>query len=383
MSFSIVDPVEFSKTLMACRSITPHEGGALGVLESALIPMGFECHRVTFSNEGEEPTENLYARLGSESPNLCYAGHVDVVPPGDYTRWKFPPFEPTIEDGILYGRGAEDMKGSIACFIAAVSQFLTKNETLNGSLSFLITCDEEGSGINGTKPMLGWLKKKGEVIDTCLVGEPTNPEVLGTMIKVGRRGSVNSWLEVHGVQGHVAYPEKAENPITRLVKMLDRLKAEQIDGGSEFFPPSNLEVVSVDVDNDIDNLIPANATARFNIRFNDQHDRESIVAWIREQCEMVGGDYALKTNISGDSFLCSDPSLAHIIQDASEAVTGLRPELSTTGGTSDARFIKDVCPVIEFGTTGPTAHKVDECVAVKTLEDLALIYEETLKRFFS
>lgn len=373
--------INLAKALIACRSITPHEAGALDVLEEALTPLGFEVHRVTFDNPGEEPTENFYARLGTASPNLCFAGHVDVVPPGDYTKWKFDPFEPTIDDGYLYGRGAEDMKGAVACFVAAVSEFVAQGE-FSGSISVLITCDEEGSGINGMKPMLEWLKEKGEAIDHCIDGEPTNPEILGTMIKVGRRGSVNGHLTVHGVQGHVAYPEKAENPITRLVHMLDRLKSEPIDGGSEFFPPSNLEVTSVDVDNKVENLIPADAKARFNIRFNDQHDPESIQAWMRTQCEAIGGEFSLECRVSGESFLSHDHTLAHIVRDVAEEVTDHRAELSTTGGTSDARFIKDYTSVIEFGTTGPTAHKVDERVAVKTLEDLTVIYRKMLERYF-
>lgn len=394
-----IDTLEFAKQLIACPSITPKEAGALSLLQEALEGMGFTVWRETFSEDSFEDTENLYARLGDQSPNLCFAGHTDVVPPGDAAAWKYPPFEPTIEDGVLYGRGAEDMKGAVASFVAAVSEFLESvganspsrsaearsggRKRFSGSISLLITADEEGIAINGTRKMLDWMKAKGEVIDGCIVGEPTNPENMGEMIKVGRRGSLLCELTVRGTQGHVAYPEKADNPNTIMVNMLHALKAQAVDAGTDLFPPSNLEITSIDVDNKVDNLIPRKATARFNIRFNNLFDGHSMEQWVRDKLESVRGDYELHARISGESFLTDNKQLAELLIAANEAVLGKTPILSTTGGTSDARFIKDVCPVIEYGTTGPTAHKMDECVKVEDLYALKDIYFHVLRGYFS
>ena len=371
-----------AKSLIACPSVTPIEGGALDLVESWLKPLGFKTMRKVFQEEGTDAVDNLYARLGDQAPNLCFAGHSDVVPPGRLEAWDSPPFAPEVRDGMLYGRGAEDMKGAVAAFVDAVQKTLA-DAPPKGSISLLITADEEGPGINGTKPMLSWLKEQGELIDHCIVGEPTNPEKMGEMIKVGRRGSINSVLTIHGTQGHVAYPHKAENPIPRLLNVLAKLTDGPIDTGSIYFPPSNLEVTSIDVGNMIDNVIPAHASAKFNIRFNDHWTPDSIQTWIREKCESVKGEYELHMKVSGESFQNTDERLARLMSLAVEEVTQQKPVLSTTGGTSDARFIKDFCPVIEFGTTGPTAHKVNECVAVEALEQLSDVYASFIQKYFA
>ena len=376
----MIDPVALTQELIRCPSVTPKDEGVMAVMEKHLGALGFTCHRVRFDDAPGDPTENLYARLGDAQPNLCFAGHVDVVPPGDKSAWSVDPFSATIKDGYLIGRGAEDMKGAIAAFVSAVSEL--KAGTRKGSISLLITGDEEGPAVNGTRKMLPWLKARGEVIDACIVGEPTNPTKLGEMAKIGRRGSAYGVLTVKGKQGHAAYPDLADNPITRLVAMLQRLKHTQIDGGSKFFPASNLEITSVDVANPAGNVIPAQAEARFNIRFNDQHNAASIEAWVRKQLEAEGGNYALKWRISGESFLTPPGRLSGIIEAAVKEVTGMTPVLSTTGGTSDARFIKDICPVVEFGTTGKTAHAVDERVKVEDIVNLKAIYLSILEKFF-
>jgi succinyl-diaminopimelate desuccinylase len=336
---------------------------------------------MVFSDAPGEPTENLYARLGTAQPNLCFAGHVDVVPPGDKAAWSVDPFSATIKDGWLIGRGAEDMKGAIASFVAAVSAFAAKPFT--GSISLLITGDEEGPAVNGTRKMLRWLKSKGEVLDGCVVGEPTNPTKLGEMAKIGRRGSAYGVLTVKGKQGHAAYPELADNPVTRIVAMLHALKTAKLDEGTDFFPPSNLEITSVDVGNATGNVIPAQAEARFNIRFNDRHNVQTIEAWVRERLNSVGGNYDLRWRVSGEAFVRPPGALSAIVQAAAKEVTGLTPVLSTTGGTSDARFIKDICTVVEFGTTGLTAHAVDERVRVEDIVNLTAIYRKILERFFT
>lgn len=377
----MTDVVQLTKDLIACPSVTPRTVGVFNVLEDFLRPLGFESHRMVFKEEGQEPVENIYLRYGSEGPNFCFAGHTDVVPPGDEAAWTVPPFEPKVVDGELIGRGAEDMKGAIAAFMIATKQFLATNKP-KGSISFLITQDEEGVAINGTRKVLGWMAEKGERIDHCIVGEPTNPDVLGEMIKVGRRGSVYFTLTARGKQGHVAYPERADNPITRLVNMLHALKAERIDDGTEFFPPSNLEITTIDVGNPTGNVIPASATAHLNVRFNDLHTGKAIEKWVHKRCEPHGA-FDLKTRITGEAFLGKDDRLVNLVEGAVKEVTRLNPKLSTTGGTSDARFIKDVCPVIEFGTTGRTAHMVDERVEVKTLEGLVKVYQRVLEGYFA
>lgn len=377
-----------ASALIRCPSVTPLEAGTLSLLEEELNAAGFVCLRQSFSENNPslsqndtQPVENLYARFGTSAPNLCFAGHVDVVPPGDEAAWKYPPFAAETHDGVLYGRGAEDMKAAIAAFVCAACDFVEK--PFKGSISFLITCDEEGIAINGTRKMLEWLKERGEVLDACIVGEPTNPTTLGEMMKIGRRGSANGILTVTGVQGHVAYPHLAENPVTRLVEMLHALKNAPLDKGTEFFQPSNLEVTSVDVGNPSVNVIPEKATARFNIRFNDTYNEKSIEAWVRAQLYKVGGAYNLALRVSGEAFLTPPGPLSECLTRAVKDVTGLTAELSTTGGTSDARFIKNYCPVVEFGTTGKTPHKVNECVRVEDIEALERIYGRVLELYFS
>ena len=377
-----MDVTELTKALIACESVTPKTAGVFDVIEDFLKPLGFVSYRQTFGT-GEEAVDNLYLRFGTLAPNFCFAGHTDVVPVGDAAAWTVPPFKPEVKDGELYGRGAEDMKGAIAAFMIACRDFLALNkDTFNGSISLLITQDEEGVAIHGTKPMLEWLNSRGEALDVCIVGEPTNPEVLGEMAKVGRRGSVYFNLTVRGKQGHAAYPERADNPVTRLVQILNAVKLEPLDTGNDFFPPSNLEITTIDVANPTGNVIPASATAMFNIRFNNLQTGAGLEAWVRERCERFATDFELVTRITGDAFLNKDEKLSALVVESVRDVTGLTLALTTTGGTSDARFIKDYCPVVEFGTTGRTPHMVDERVAVATLEGLSKIYNRMLVRYF-
>ena len=416
-----IDPLELSKQLIKCRSVTPHDDGVMAVLVNALAPLGFKCELVTFSEEGTEPVQNLYAKYTSlrggeadvTTKNFCFAGHVDVVPAGDVKSWKNDPFAPEIRDGMLYGRGASDMKCAIACFIAACSSYIenaiepsppgrgqgegSSAKSINPhpnplpegegvSISLLITGDEEAISINGTKKMLGYLAKKGEKIDSCIVGEPTNPDKLGGMIKIGRRGSVTFKVTLWGKQGHVAYPHLADNPVKRLNTILHQLSTHELDSGNEFFQPSNLEIVSFDVNNPADNVIPEMATARFNIRFNNTHTAQTLISWVEGICESICEDpeakYEIKTHVSGESFITKPGKLSDIVSSAIRKVTGNTPELSTTGGTSDARFIKDYCPVVEFGLCNKTAHKVDESASVDEIYKLAEIYEEILGKYF-
>ncbi len=381
-----IDPLELSKKLIACPSVTPLDEGVLGVLEKALTAMGFKCTRLKFDEPGYDSVENLYARLGTNSPNFCFAGHTDVVPPGNIEMWTSHPFKPEVRDDILYGRGTSDMKCAIACFAAAVDKFI-KNNTLNGSISFLITNDEEGIAINGTKKALQQLEKQKEKIDACIVGEPTNVENLGDTVKIGRRGSITFKLAVWGKQGHVAYPHLADNPISRMTKILHALDSHELDKGTEFFQPSNLEIVSVDVGNPADNVIPAMATAVFNIRFNDSHKSATLVKWIEGICESIceTGDakYKLEHRVSGESFITKPGKLSELVSEAIKEVTGIKPELSTSGGTSDARFIKDYCPVVEFGVLNKTAHKVDENTSISDIYKLTDVYYKVLEKFFS
>ena len=377
--------VQLAMDLIRCPSVTPTTAGVFDVIEQYLVPAGFTAHRVTFSEEAQDTVENLYLRYGTAQPNFCFAGHTDVVPPGDLSLWSVPPFHPEIRDGELYGRGAEDMKGAIAAMMVAAREFVESQggkAPFKGSISFLITQDEEGWAVNGTRKMLGWLKEQGEVIDHCLVGEPTNPTYLGEMGKIGRRGSVSFLIQVNGKQGHVAYPDLADNPVTRLVNMLHALKAEPIDAGNAQFLPSNLEISSIDVGNPTYNVIPARAEARVNVRFNNEHTSADIERWVRAKIAPFG-EANLTVRVTGESFLTEDARLPEVLIAAVQEITGYTPALTTTGGTSDARFIKDVCPVIEFGTTGRTAHMIDERVEVKTLEGLAKIYHAVLKRYFA
>jgi succinyl-diaminopimelate desuccinylase len=376
----LTDPVALTQALIRCPSITPEDAGALDVVEDALTELGFRCHRLTFEQPGTAPVANLYARLGSERPNLAFAGHTDVVPPGDAEAWRVPPFAGELIDGFIYGRGAVDMKGAIACFIAATAQLLAGRRP-GGSISCLITGDEEGPAVNGTPKLLAWLQEQGETLDACLVGEPTNPERLGEMIKIGRRGSMTGHLTVRGVQGHVAYPDRADNPIPRLLRVLEQLTREPLDAGSAHFQPSQLVITTVDVGNPASNVIPAVAHATFNIRFNDQHTPATLEARLREQLRGIDDRYELTISTSGDSFVTSPGPLTQLLAAAIESELGRGPEHSTSGGTSDARFIKDVCPVVEFGLVGQTMHQVDERVAVADLEALTRVYRAFLERY--
>ena len=380
---ALIDPLVFTRELIRCPSVTPSEGGALDLLQRTLGGLGFTCHRLPFSADGTPDVDNLYARFGDGGPNFCFAGHTDVVPVGDLEAWRAPPFDAHIADGVLYGRGASDMKGAIAAFAAATDRFLrARGAGFSGSISFLITGDEEGPAINGTTKVLDWLAERGERIDHCVVGEPTNPERLGQMIKNGRRGSLNGHLTVAGTQGHVGYPHLADNPLPRLVAMLDRLSRHSFDTGNEYFQPTNLELTSIDVGNAASNVIPAAAQARFNIRFNTLHSGASLSAWLRAQCDAVGGDYALDIAVSGEPFLTEPGPFTDLLCAAVETVTGSRPELSTTGGTSDARFIRHHCAVAEFGLVGATMHKVDEQTNISDIEALSEIYLNILELYF-
>ena len=383
MTNNIVDPIELSQALIRCPSVTPTDAGALGVLKAALSPMGFDCKVLSFSAPGTPDVDNLYARLGKSGQNLCFAGHTDVVPTGDENAWAHPPFAAEIKDGFLYGRGVVDMKCAIAAFASATSRFVSENGAdFGGSISFLITGDEEGPAINGTTKALDWMVENGETMDGCIVGEPTNPEYLGQMIKIGRRGSLNGYLRVMGTQGHVAYPHNAENPMPRMLKMLSVISEDALDNGTEYFQPSNLEITSVDVGNPTTNVIPGQASARFNIRFNDTHNTDSLKKWLREKFEAIGGEYSLDIEVSGEAFITPPGVLSTVMGDAVKKVTGHTPEMSTSGGTSDARFIKNHCPVAEFGLMNTTAHKVDENAALEDIQNLTEIYFEMISGFF-
>lgn len=380
---AIIDALSLAQDLIRCPSVTPEDAGALDVLQKALEGLGFRVRRCVFDEPGFEAVDNLYARLGSTRPNFCFAGHTDVVPVGDDAAWSVDPFAAVIEGGNLFGRGASDMKTAIAAFVAAVSRFTGGEEEFGGAISLLITGDEEGPSVNGTRKLLGAITEKGEVLDHCLVGEPTNPNVLGEMAKIGRRGSLNGVLTVIGAQGHAAYPHLADNPVPRLVRLLAALESYEIDEGNDYFQPSNLEITTIDVGNTAENVIPAQARAGFNVRFNDDHTSENLEAGLRAVLDSVGENYELTTRVSGEPFLSEPARLSAVLSDAVEAVTGRTPELSTTGGTSDARFIKDYCPVIEFGMVGQSMHKVDEHCAVGDIEALSDIYEQILMGYFS
>lgn len=384
MTFNVTDPVELTRALIQCRSVTPDEGGALTLLQSILEPLGFVCERVIFREPGTPDVDNLYARHGTARPNLCFAGHTDVVPPGDLAAWTSDPFGAVIRDGVLYGRGAVDMKGAIACFVAASARRIALGGTA-GSLSFLITGDEEGPSINGTAKVLQWLQTRGEALDAALVGEPSNPDAIGDEIKIGRRGSVTGEIVVHGVQGHAAYPQRADNPVPKLAEFITRLMGTRIDEGTRHFEPSNAQVTVVSVPNTAPNVIPAFAKATFNIRYNDIWRRATIEEWVRLQCEAAalatGAKYDVNFAGTGDVFLTAEGPLVDTLRGAVAAVTGRSPKLSTSGGTSDARFIKDYCPVVEFGLVNRTIHQVDESVSLADLERLTQIYERFIADF--
>jgi len=380
-----IDPVNFAAELIRCPSVTPADAGALDLLEKVLTEIGFTCTRLPFQEPDTARVDNLYARLGDAAPHICFAGHTDVVPVGAADNWQKDPFSGEISDDKLWGRGAADMKGAIAAFVAATADYLSQNGKPKGSISLLITGDEEGPSTNGTRKMLGWLQDQGEIIDDCLVGEPTNPDVLGDMIKIGRRGSVNGVVTVTGTQGHVAYPHLADNPVPQLVRLMAHLAASPLDDGSEHFQPSNLEITSVDVGNGATNVIPAQAVGRFNIRYNDHWDKDKISEWIEARLDEAVGDagYALELSHTGDCFLTEPGPFVKTLSTAVEEVTGRAPILSTSGGTSDARFIKDITRVVEFGLVGKTMHKVDEHVPVDDIRQLAIIYEKLLASYFA
>ncbi len=380
MTGGLQQPLALAQALIRCPSVTPEDGGAIEVLQTALQTLGFACRRLPFGAEQGRPViENLYARWGRNGPNFCFAGHTDVVPAGQ--GWSVDPFAAAVIDGVLYGRGAADMKGAIASFVAAVARLLQQQPPA-GSISLLITGDEEGRGLDGTQAVLRQLRSEGEKLDVCVVGEPTNPQALGEMIKVGRRGSLNARLTVLGSPGHAAYPHLADNPLPRLLAMLQAITAAPLDQGSAHFQPSTLALTSIDVGNQASNVIPGRGEARFNIRFNDLHRGTDLAAWLRRQCDSIGGAYELDVEISGESFLTPPGPLAAALQRAAQAVTGRTPELSTSGGTSDARFIKDACPVAEFGLVGHSMHKADERVALADLEALTAIYLQVLQDYF-
>ena len=379
-----MDPIDLAQALIRCPSVTPADEGAMDVLQPALEELGFTCHRLPFATGNAPEVQNLYARIGDRAPNFCFAGHTDVVPVGDANEWSVDPFAAEIKGDRLYGRGASDMKTAIAGFATAAARFLeSRDNGFPGSISLLITGDEEGEAVNGTVKVLEWLKEKGEVLDACLVGEPTNPETLGDMIKIGRRGSMTAFLTVHGASGHAAYPHLADNPVERLVKMLSAVLDKPLDDGTEHFQPSTAVVTTIDVGNPVANVIPARAEARINVRFNDLHTGAGVGTLLRQRLDDIGGDYDLDARVSGESFLFPPGPLSNLVAGAVEKVTGKRPEFSTAGGTSDARFIKDHCPVCEYGMTNQTAHKANENALVSDIQLLSDIYQSVLDGFFA
>jgi succinyl-diaminopimelate desuccinylase len=378
MTETALEPAALAAALIRRPSVTPQDEGALDLVAAALEKLGFDCHRLVFGD-----IHNLYARRGNGRANLCFAGHTDVVPTGAAEAWSFDPFSASLRDGALCGRGAVDMKGAIAAFIAAVERFLNeRGGDFAGSISLLITGDEEGEAVNGTRKVLDWLEERGERIDACLVGEPTSARSLGDMIKIGRRGSMTGRLTVHGVQGHTAYPNLADNAAHRLVSMLHALTTAELDRGSRHFQPSTLQVSTIDIGNPATNVIPATARAVFNIRFNDCWTGEKLERWVRQRLDEVGGRCTLDISVSGEAFVVAPGRLSDCLAEAIRRVTGRTPELSTTGGTSDARFIRAYCPVAEFGLVGLTMHKVDERVELSDLAALTTIYQTFLDLFF-
>jgi succinyl-diaminopimelate desuccinylase len=375
-----IDPVALTQALIRRPSVTPADAGAMDVVQEALTGLGFACRRMKF---GE--IENLYARHGLQRPNLCFAGHTDVVPVGDAAAWRVDPFAARIEDGVLIGRGASDMKSAIAAFIAAADGALEAGE-VRGSLSLLITGDEEGVALDGTKAVVAALMAEGETLDHCVVGEPTSSALFGDMIKIGRRGSLNAWITVEGVQGHSAYPQRAANPIPVLIRLLSALQDRVLDEGYPEFQPSNLQVTTVDVGNPATNVIPSTARARLNIRFNPAHTGASLKTWIEAEAARAGegfvGTVSTRVESSGEAFLTEPGPFVELVADAIVSVAGRRPELSTTGGTSDARFIRAMCPVVEAGLVGATMHAVDERTPVAEIEQLTLVYRTLIRRYF-
>ncbi|HEY4942700.1 MAG TPA: succinyl-diaminopimelate desuccinylase [Rhizomicrobium sp.] len=382
-----LDPIALAQALIRCPSVTPEDGGALAVLERALKPLGFACHRLRFEEAGAPPIENLYARIGTQGPNFCFAGHTDVVPPGDAKLWKHDPFGAVIANGTLYGRGAVDMKSAIACFAVAAERYIRMGKPY-GSISLLITGDEEGpTNVNGTKKVLAWLHEHGEKLSHCIVGEPTATAQSGDVLKIGRRGTMNVRLTVSGTQGHAAYPAQANNPIPAMAELVTRLAGWKLDDGTGHFDPSTLAFTTLDVGNPATNIIPADARAGFNIRFNDRHRSADLIAHIKAEAAAVGQargvDIAVTAHASGEPFLTQPGAFTKMLSDVVKDVTGRVAELSTTGGTSDARFIKDHCPVVEMGLPGGTMHKANECVPLAEIEKLTTLYERVLAAYFA
>ena len=376
-----ISELKLAKDLIRKPSITPKDAGAIGLLAKNLRSIGFNCKIINFRN-----VKNLYAKLGGPSPNFCFAGHTDVVPPGNIKNWTTNPFKPIVKNNKLIGRGANDMKASIACFVAAVSRFKNQNKNFKGSISLLITGDEEGIAVNGTKRVVKYLKRKREKINFCIVGEPTNPNKLGEMIKIGRRGSLTGRLTVIGSQGHVAYPHRANNPSNAMIKILKRIKDLKLDEGTKNFQPSNLEVTKINIDNHADNVIPGSAEAVFNIRFNDKHSSGSLKKKLNKIFKAVSkinkSKFKVNYEVSGEAFLTKPNKTTYMVQSIVKRITGLKPKLSTSGGTSDARFIKNISPCLEFGLVGKTMHKIDESVSVSDLKKLTKIYENILVSYF-
>ena len=381
-----INELQLAKELIRFPSVTPVDAGIMSFLEKKLKQLGFKTKVLEFREKNSKPVKNLYARLGNKSPNFCYAGHLDVVPAGNLKDWTVNPFKPSIKKGHLIGRGANDMKSSIAAFVSAVSNFIENYSNFSGSISLLITGDEEGVAINGTKKVVEYLKKRKEKIDFCLVGEPTNPSKLGEMIKIGRRGSMNGRLTITGVQGHVAYPHRANNPSTALVQILKLIKDIKFDQGTKDFQPTNLEITKININNTADNVIPGLATATFNIRFNNKHSSTSLKNKINKVIKKISAKnkskYKIEYSVSGEAFLTNPNKTTFMIQDVIKKITKIKPKLSTTGGTSDARFIRKIAPCLEFGLVGKTMHKVDEAVSLSDLKKLTLIYSNILKNYF-
>ena len=381
-----INELQLAKELIKFPTVTPIDAGIMKFLEKKLKTLGFKTKVLEFREKNSKPVKNLYAKLGNKGPNFCYAGHLDVVPAGNLKDWTVDPFKPSVKKGYLIGRGANDMKSSIAAFVSAVSNFVANKRDFNGSISLLITGDEEGVAINGTKKVVEYLKKKKEKIDFCLVGEPTNPNKLGEMIKIGRRGSMTGRLSIIGIQGHVAYPNRANNPSTALVQILKELKEIKFDNGTKDFQPTNLEITKINIDNSADNVIPGLANAKFNIRFNNKHSSSSIKNKIDKIIKKISNKnkskYKIDYSVSGEAFLTKPNKTTFMIRDIIKKITKIKPQLSTTGGTSDARFIRKIAPCLEFGLVGKTMHKVDEAVSLSDLKKLTLIYSNILQNYF-
>ena len=381
-----INELQLAKELIRFPTVTPVDAGVMKFLEKKLKKLGFKTKILEFKEKGFQPVKNLYARLGNKEPNFMFAGHVDIVPPGNIKNWTINPFRPSVKKGYLIGRGANDMKSSIAAFVSALSLFLSKNKKINGSISLLITGDEEGDAVNGTKKVVEYLKRKKEKINFCLVGEPTNPNKLGEMIKIGRRGSLTGTLIINGAQGHVAYPQRANNPSTTIVKILNELKNIKFDKGTKDFQPTNLEVTKININNTADNVIPGSAEATFNIRFNNKHSSSSLKRRLnkvfKKICKKNKSKFRIDYRVSGEAFLTKPNKTTFMIQNIIKKITKIKPKLSTTGGTSDLRFIKSISPGLEFGLVGKNMHKVDESVSLKDLKNLTKIYQNILQSYF-